>query len=348
MEEKKSKNGRMVLGAVLLGVFGLSGGLLAGYLNSAPQHRTQEVLFTIVPGTSVTRIAEDLEAQGIIRSSYVLRALAMVKNEERSYQVGSYQIPPGLSALEIQTYLTTGRQLLMKVTIPEGFTAKKIAKILETQEITGAEDFLKAMRSKVLLEKYQIPADTFEGLLYPDTYMFPKKFPAESVVDHMVANFMTKLKQEAGDFVNQYSSQDWYDRIILASIVEKEYRDPKEAPLISSVFTNRLENRIPLGSCASIEYIITEIKNRPHPKRIFFIDTEIDSPYNTYINKGLPPTPISNPGKTALTAAFNPAKTDYIYFVVKDSALGTHSFSKNYRDHNEARESYLAGFETKS
>jgi UPF0755 protein len=121
--------------------------------------------------------------------------------------------------------------------------------------------------------------------------------------------------------------------VILASIVEREYRVASEASLIASVFTNRIKENWGLYSCATIEYIITEIEGRPHPDVITAEDTQINSPYNTYKWAGLPPGPISSPGLVALNAACNPADTDYYYFRVADSAVGRHYFSENFSEH---------------
>lgn len=345
---KKKGGGLWAFLLVLVTTLGLALGFGASWVNSPPESWTEPRLFTIEPGSSVTRIAEELERQGLLRSRYFLRLLAMVRGEERSYQVGTYEIPAGTSAVEIQEWLTSGRQVLTRVTIPEGWTGSKIARELEAQGITSAQGFLEALKDPLLLTQYGVQAESLEGLLYPDTYLFPKEFAPQATVKHMVNHFFDKMEEAVPNFRTAFPGKQWYDRVILASIVEKEYRVSDEAPLISSVFLNRIENRIPLGSCATVEYIITEIKKKPHPKRIFFADTEIPSPYNTYINQGLPPGPIANPGLTALKAAFNPPETDYIFFVVKDARAGTHTFSTNYRDHNEAREAYLAGFETKS
>ena len=119
-------------------------------------------------------------------------------------------------------------------------------------------------------------------------------------------------------------------------MVEREYRVAEEAPLIASVFKNRIEENIGLYSCATIEYIITEILGKPHPDVITYDDLKIDSPYNTYKWAGLPPSPISNPGLVALKASANPPKTEYYYFTLKDEARGTHTFSRSFSSHTRA------------
>jgi len=131
------------------------------------------------------------------------------------------------------------------------------------------------------------------------------------------------------------------DTVIMASIVEREYRADDEAPLIASVFFNRLKKNMGLESCATLEYIITEIQQKAHPEYITLDDERIDSPYNTYKWAGLPPGPISNPGKIALEAAFHPARSGYLYFVLRDKQAGRHFFSRDLSEHNQAKYLYL-------
>jgi UPF0755 protein len=131
--------------------------------------------------------------------------------------------------------------------------------------------------------------------------------------------------------------------VSLASIVEREYRVDDEAPLMAGVFFNRLQIGMALQSCATVEYVITEIQGRPHPERLFDRDTEIRDPYNTYMNAGLPPGPICSPGMVALNAVFNPAESDYLYFRLIDPAAGRHYFSRTLDDHIQAGVFYVKG-----
>jgi UPF0755 protein len=137
------------------------------------------------------------------------------------------------------------------------------------------------------------------------------------------------------------SPAELYEKVIIASIVEREYRVTEEAALMAGVFYNRLEIDMPLQSCATVEYVITEIQGKPHPKVIFTRDTEIEDPYNTYINNGLPPGPIAAPGAVALDAALHPASSEYLYFRLVDSAVGRHYFSKTFDDHIKAGQFYI-------
>lgn len=310
---------------------------------SAPENFSEDVLFTVNDGESLASLARRLETEGIIRSALVLRAYSFFRGTEKEFQKGEYQLTAKAGLVEIHDQIVDGRQLLLRVTFPEGWTSSRMALLVEEEEIASAESFLEAVRSRELLEKWRVPSDSLEGFLYPDTYLFPRNAGGEAVVTSMVNHFFEELDAIKPGATRQDPS-DWYQLLVLASIVEREYRVAEEAPIISSVFRNRLRWNIPLGSCATVEYIITEIQGKPHPRRIFFSDTEILSPYNTYINRGLPPSPISNPGRVALHAAFYPAETDYLFFVVNNPSLGTHTFTKTMGDHLEAREVYLNNF----
>jgi len=150
----------------------------------------------------------------------------------------------------------------------------------------------------------------------------------------MIENFYSKINSL--EAAKNLTHNELHEIVKLASIVEKEYKVPSEAPLIASVFKNRLRYNIGLYSCATIIYIITEELGRPHPDVVRYADLEIESPYNTYKHAGLTPTPISNPGLIALDAAINTPKTKYFFFRVDDEEKGTHVFTTDFEDHIEA------------
>jgi UPF0755 protein len=161
----------------------------------------------------------------------------------------------------------------------------------------------------------------------------------------MLDNFYIKIAALGID-TDTFDRDALYNKVILASIIEREYRAKSEAPVMAGVFYNRLKRGMRLESCATVEYIITGIEGKPHPVRLFFSDLEIENPYNTYLNKGLPPGPISSPGETALAAAFFPAENDYLFFRLLDPAAGRHHFSKSYDEHLRTGtvEFYIKGF----
>ena len=325
-----------ILGGGFLGLL-----VLAGYLNSpVAMQGAQEEEFTIYRGEHLLSIAERLEQKGLIRSGDFLIWLSRWKGTEKQYRVGHYRIPKGKSTLFIHDLLVKGTQALYRVTVPEGWTLSRIARLLESKGIVPASEFLVAATQEELLNKYGIPASSAEGYLFPETYYFPKDYPAIRVVETMVETFFQRIAEILRDDTLP-TGKELFNKVILASIVEREYRDPEEAPLIASVFYNRLKIRMPLGSCATVEYVLTEELGKPHPDVLTYEDLEVPSLYNTYKHSGLPPGPICNPGETALKATFYPANTDYKYFVLKDPAAGRHYFSRTLQEHMSAKVVYL-------
>jgi len=311
------------------------------FYDSAPRGKSGvDGVFSVRKGETVSEIAQRLEKDGYIRSASLLIALSRISRSDASFQAGYYRIPEGTDTAGIRRLLVQGAQILDKITIPEGWTLSKVAEYLEEKGICGKQAFLDVSRSADLLRRYRIPGPSLEGYFFPDTYFIPKPFSAEDMSELMVKTFFERLAVLAPDS-GQTPPEEIRRKLILASIIEREYRVADEAATIASVFYNRLEKNIGLESCATLEYIITEIQKKPHPGYITFEDKKIDSPYNTYKWAGLPPGPICNPGLVALDAAFHPARTDYFYFVLQDTAEGRHHFSRNLEEHNQAKYQYL-------
>lgn len=293
---------------------------------------------TIPSGMSVRAIGAKLEEERLIRSAdlfYLIVRFPRILLRRNSAVVikhGVFDITPSMSLLEIITTLADDKQAYIKTSIPEGLTTSKIARILDESKVCPFGEFMESAKSRKTLEKiasFGVEAASCEGFLFPDTYFFYPSMSADEVISIMVENFFANIKKAGFDSIS-------YDKLILASIVEREYRVDDEAPLIASVFSNRIETGVGLYSCATIEYIITEIQGKPHPDVITYDDLKINSPYNTYRWKSLPPTPISNPGMVAIKAAMNPPETDYFYFTLTDSAAGSHTFSTSFKSHIKA------------
>jgi UPF0755 protein len=311
------------------------------YLNTpSPQIPTEGTVFKVLRGENLSTIAERLELEGLIRSRLLLLLFSRLNGTETAFKNGYFRILPGDSMIDVHDLLVAGYQEQVKLTIPEGWTLKKIARYMEDKGIADREDFLEAASSPSLLDQFGIPAENLEGYLFPDTYFFPRGYPAYGVVEEMVENFFRRLADIAPEAL-QWDRERLHRRIIMASIVEREYRRSEEAPLIASVFYNRLDYNIGLESCATLGYIITDIQDKPHPEFLSAEDKRIDSPYNTYRWAGLPPGPISSPGAVALEAAFHPAETGYYYFVLKNPETGEHYFSEDLQEHNWAKYYYL-------
>ena len=300
-------------------------------MNKAPEGMPDESIFRVNKGENATSIGNRLEEEGLITNSRFFIAYVRLKNTGGLMKSGLYRIPGGLNCLGIHDVLLKGSEELFRVAVPPGLTAREIAVILEAEGITDARDFT------TVVEELNA-----EGFLYPDTYNFPKDYPAEKVAGYMIDTFhevMDDVYPEYGD----YDEEQMLEKVTMASIIEREYRVEDEAPLIASVFYNRIEQNMYLGSCATVVYVITEELEKEHPEKLLYRDLKIDSDYNTYINKGLPPGPICNPGRAALDAAFNPYDTDYLYFLLEDPAKGTHFFSKTLAEHNKSYELYIKG-----
>ncbi len=330
----------LLLAGVPLGL-ALCVGIAALILNSAPGRAgAKDRLFSIERGQSLSTISRELQRQGLIRFAPLLDLVGRLRGTQSDFKAGYYRIPARSSTLAIHNLLVQGAQNQGKVTIPEGWTVGKIARHLEAVGVCPAADFLAAVRSPALLAEFGVPGKTMEGYLFPDTYFVPLPFTGAAMAELMAKTFFDTLGRIQPGWRNM-ARGEMRDTVIMASIVEREYRAEDEAPLIASVFYNRLRRNIGLESCATLEYIITEIQQKAHPEYITLDDEKIDSPYNTYKWAGLPPGPISNPGKTALEAAFHPAQTDYLYFVLRDKQAGRHFFSHDLSAHNQAKYLYL-------
>jgi UPF0755 protein len=345
----KFLSGIVAFGLIVSAVF-LAG---AVYFNSPPNRNPvpneegmrlespSSLFLEVRNGESAFSIGRRLKNAGVIRNHYFWYILFRLDGEQ--IKTGSYRIDIPASQVAIRSVLTKGASLLVKVTIPEGVTLKKTAKILEAEGICSGEEFLAAASSKEILDSYRITGPSMEGYLFPDTYLFPLAYPASKVVSFMATNFFLNLDKISPDISGSMSPDELNRRVIIASIVEREYRIPEEAGLMAGVFYNRLRIGMALQSCATVEYVITEIQGRPHPELLYNRDLEIRNPYNTYTRPGLPPGPISAPGVTAIKAALNPAASDYLYFRLTDPAIGRHYFSKTLDDHILAGALYVKG-----
>ena len=311
--------------------------------------KAESIRVEIPSGMSVSGAAYLLEEKGLIRSAkafyYVARYPALKKylfkdegTESFVLKSGIYYVDSSMNIVEIQTLLSSGQQEYIKVSLPEGLTISKIAAELEENRICPAEEFISVCKSADFAAENGIEGESVEGFLFPDTYFLTAGMSAESVAKIMIENFFAKIQEIPT--LAAMNSADLYQTVVLASIVEREYRVEDEAPLIASVFKNRLRRSIGLYSCATVEYILTEIEGRPHPERILIEDTKIDNPYNTYKWAGLPPGPISNPGLVALKASSDTPKTNYYFFQIVDPAAGRHVFTTSFEEHIESHSLY--------
>lgn len=331
---------------VVAGVFTAIAAIAIYYLAIAerPADATAgEQLFSVPKGSSLLSICTSLADAKLVRSAEYAYFRARVAR--MSLKAGTYLISASWSTASILERLESGKQEYIRVTVPEGLSLSKTARHLAAAGVVDAPDFIAAASDQELLKRFGIPGTTAEGYLFPETYFFSYGMQGREVVSLMLETFFQKAA-EIGNLPRD--SAALYRLVTLASIVEREYRVADEAPLIAGVFANRIKIGMGLQSCATIEYIITEINGESHPSRLTTSDLAIKSDYNTYLWAGLPPGPISNPGLVALSASANPRHSSYLYFRLTDPATGRHSFTNSLDEHVEAgRTLYLkraAGF----
>lgn len=226
------------------------------------------------------------------------------------------------------------------VMFPEGYSIDMMAKRLEDQKIFKAEDFLKAVQDetkydqpwvrkipKIKGAKYRL-----EGFLYPDTYNIYKNAKPEDLVSKMLDNFELKYKEIKKSYKGKKSMREL---VTIASIIEREASVEKERPMVAGVVENRLAKKMKLQMCPTVLYVTT--KGMYNANKVYYRDLKVDSPYNTYENYGLPVGPICNPGSSALRAAMNPKKHDYLFYHTDGSGKDTHIFTKTYEEHRDTR-----------
>ena len=289
-----------------------------------------DITFTIPSGATVTQIGEMLAKSDIVKSEKAFAYAARKNKDASNIQAGTYQMKTKMSAHSaLEALLDTDNLVNNQVTIPEGLRNSSVVLLLNENTGIAAEDFDKALADTSVLGLPDWARDNAEGFLFPDTYSYDAESTATSLLKMMPKQFNSV--SESIDFVNKAKALgvDPYDALIVASIIEKETRDPKYGPDIAQVIYNRLKIGMPLQLDSTVIYAVNS------PGTITTTDEErnSDSPYNTYKHKGLPPGPISNPGKNSLEAAVNPSGSDYLYFVATDPETGETKFASDDAGH---------------
>lgn len=310
----------------------LFGGSGIYYLSSpVEEEQVKQQQVEIKAGMSSNQVAATLAEAGLIREPLLFRAAVRIRGVEHRLQSGYYDFNTAMSLNEIIDSMVMGRVFKQQFTIPEGATVESIAQRIATQTDVEAEDFLTAAerlsQDFKLLQDYDLSQRKYplEGYLFPDTYRVVRGVSSDKLVEVMLRQFMAKLDGELWAQIEE--SEYKVDEIInIASLIEGEAKYDQERELIAGVIYNRLEKGMRLQLDATVQYALSERKDR-----ILYRDLEIESPYNTYRVAGLPPGPINNPGLASIKAALNPAETDYLYYFALED--GSHKFSKSYQEH---------------
>jgi UPF0755 protein len=317
----------MVAAQLLFQIFELNG-------DSNTENRTIEV--QIPPGASTNTVATILKEKGLIKSTLVFKILSKINEKSGVYQQGKHVLNTSMDHKAIIKELkkSTNQFQTIAFTIPEGFELRQIADRLANMGLIDKERFIKITQTKDFdywfLKNIPDRKNKLEGYLFPDTYEVYTNVTEEEIILKMLDRFEQIFTRS--DYERTKELGMTVDEVItLASIIEREAKIDKDRPLISAVFHNRLNSKeYPfLQSCATIQYILGERK-----PILSVEDTKINSPYNTYMNSGLPIGPIASPGKASIQAALYPADVDYLFFVANSD--GSHKFSKTYQEHLKA------------
>jgi UPF0755 protein len=291
------------------------------------------MVLQVPPGTSLARMAQELEKGGVIGSADSFALYGRLRGAQARIQSGAYELNDGFPPAEILRRMIAGEVYVERFAVPEGYSIHQLAEMLRQRSILDPKEFLAACRDQALLAEYGISGSSAEGYLFPSTYDLPPGISAEAAVRLMLDKFRQVYDER---FAQRVAAQKLsrHQLVTLASLVEKEARMPEERALIASVFHNRLRRGMPLQSDPTAVYGL-----RAFGGTVTARDVRRSTPYNTYLIRGLPPGPIGNPGAEALEAVLNPARTPHLYFVARQD--GSHFFSSTLDEHNKGVTRYL-------
>ncbi len=293
-------------------------------------YSSDHVQLEIERGTDARAILDRLEREGVLANSDLARIYLIYQLQDPPLQAGEYRFEEPLTTPEVLGRLIEGRVVRYPVTIVEGLTVTETAEQLSLAGFGDLETFETEVQSGRLIEDLDPEASNLEGYLFPDTYSFAKGTTEHEIVRAMVDNFRKRYETEVVPLIDGNDSRTLRERVILASIVEKEARLDKERALVAGVYMNRLRRGIALYADPTIIYGLKLLDR--WDGNLQRDDLKLDSPYNTYIHPGLTPGPIASPGLASLQAAAQPAEVPYLYFVARND--GSHVFAETLTEHN--------------
>ncbi len=293
----------------------------------------QQTDVVIERGSTFAQVVTALRDKGVLQQPLAFRILARLRHADGDVKAGEYRFPAHQTSDDILNRLVRGEQFAVWVTIPEGYTAHEIAQALASRALGDTSTYERLFLRSGGITVAGSSTKNLEGYLFPSTYLLPTDESPRQIARVLVEQFRRELPRDAAARARALH-RTVPEVVTIASLIEREGKADDERPTIASVIYNRLRLGMPLEVDASIEYTFAE-----HHDVITNRDLASDSPYNTYRHTGLPPTPIANPGKPSLDAAFNPAHDDYLYYVAKGD--GHHAFAKTLQEHNANVSRYL-------
>ena len=293
----------------------------------------KEYIVVIDKGDGPKTVAKKLSASGLEFNSYIFSLLTKYKKVEQKIKIGEYKFVGPISMWRVVDQLSKTQSTEIKITLIEGWSARQVAQYLENNGLFKQEEFLSYVNNppQELYDKYKFleQGKSLEGYLFPDTYFVFKTITIQELVDLLLKTFERKVGEEY-----EANVDDFYNILKLASIVQDEVANTKDMAMVADIFLKRLKQGMPLQSDATVNYITGKGMASP-----LISDTQIENPYNTYRNVGLPPTPISNPGIQAIKAVINPIDNPYFFFLTTKE--GVTIFSKNFDEHLFNKNKYL-------
>ncbi|MFW6123742.1 MAG: endolytic transglycosylase MltG [Acidobacteriota bacterium] len=288
-------------------------------------------VFEAEKGSSASRIAHQLKKANIIKKKWPFLLGYKLFYPKEKLIAGEYEFNPPLSVKEVLKKIIQGEIKLHPITVPEGLNIWETADLLSKKYSMNKEKILLYAQNTQLISSLNPEAQDLEGYLFPETYHIPKKISEEELIKNMVSQFKKTFNPQWRERTRKMG-MNIREVVTLASLIEEETSVSEEKGLVSSVFHNRLQIGMKLDCDPTIIYALK--KKGDYQGRLRNKDLKLDSPYNTYLYQGLPPGPISNPGKESLEAALFPSKTEYLYFVSKNN--GIHKFSSTFKEHQKA------------
>ena len=281
-------------------------------------------------GSTSKEIGQELEDHGVIASRWKFWIAAKVNGYDQQIKTGVYALHPGMEPRDVLQKLVAGETTSIKFTIPEGFRIQDIAKRLGDEGIVDEKEFLRKAQKYRPYDYVTPTSDVYydsEGFLFPDTYELHADYDVDTILKEMSSDFDHRLTKKLRARAKELDLSI-YELVTFASLVEKECRYADDRPIVAQVFWKRLKMGMPLQSDTTFQYL------RDDPKEdLSLADTTVDSPYNTYQHKGLPPGPIASPGMASIEAVLYPADTDYLYFVADRD--GHNHYSRTYAAHEK-------------
>jgi UPF0755 protein len=293
------------------------------------------VTIAVEQGDTLSSVADKLEEAGVVRSSLLFELMARYDGWDREIKPGEYRFTPGEEREEIMRTLASGDSIsAFTITIPEGLTLEQTARVVEAEGGVPAEEFEAAARKTdygyAFLDDQDI--ESTEGFLFPKKYEFEGETNAEQIVNRLLEQYLIETRELDFEAAQRRLNLTEYELVTVASLVEKESANPDERSIIAGVIYNRIRSGMPLQIDATVQYILHKPK-----ENLSFDDLEVESSYNTYKNRGLPPAPIASPSRESIRAALEPAETDYLYYVLETGGK-EHFFTDDYDEFLEAKE----------